>query len=139
MNIQVNGKPIRRRRGNRGRAFDRTVLKFAGLITELQASGYVNSRELAAELNRRNIPSPSGGQWSDAPIFRMMKRGVELGLPFKRRDRSYAASRRKVIRRSKDVIQAEMNAGTRSLVQALAALRDQTDAGTTASLLLRRR
>ena len=133
MPVLLKGVPARRPRGGSGVAFDRRVRAYAQLLLDKQAAGYVTSRELEAVLNEEGAPSPRGPKWSEATIYRMLKRGGELGIPFKRRGRSEAASRRKVIRRSKDAIAADMLA-LRMAAEERRRRREaeQTDAGTIA-------
>jgi hypothetical protein len=132
MSVLINGDPVTRRRGNRGVGFDKRIRQYAPMITDLQENGYVHSRALAAELNRRAVPSPSGGQWSDASLYRMMKRALELGIQFKRRGRSEAASRRRVLRRSKDAIETQRRADFQTMSQLFLKPQVPSDAGMTA-------
>lgn len=138
VSVHIYAKQPVRKRGNRAIGLDNAISKFADQILDLQAKKHVNSRELAAELNRLEIPSPSGRKWSDARVFRMLRRGVELGIPFKRRDRSDAATRRKVHRRSKEVIDAEKRAGFQLILGMLKASAAPNEAPTTALVLLRK-
>ena len=138
MSVRITGTCEARKRGNRSIGLDNAIKVFADQILQLQANKHVNSRELAAELNRLGIPSPSGGSWTHSRLFRMLARGTALGIEFKRRGRSDAASRRKVHRRSKDVIEAERRAGFRKLAMMLAGSTAPSDTGTTAMILLKR-
>jgi hypothetical protein len=49
----------------------------ASIIHELMAAGFLSRLTLAAELNRRGIPTAQGGRWHDNTVVRMLSR---LGL-----------------------------------------------------------
>jgi hypothetical protein len=127
MGVSINGKPLIAKRGGRGIAFDQSVLRFADAILVGQSKGHVHARELARWLNDQEIPSPNGGPWSASTVYRMLFRAEKLGVPVVRRSRSDAASRRKVIRRSKDAIAA----ADRLAIQKLASKLRQTDTAIT--------
>lgn len=58
----------------------RAALHAAGvgpILSELSAAG-LNSREAAADLNRRGVPAPSGGAWYEGQVRRALGR-VEVG------------------------------------------------------------
>jgi hypothetical protein len=71
-----------RRRGVDGalanrRAADARANAWASTIRELRAAGFISRRSLAAELNRRGIPTAQGGRWHYTTVVRMLSR---LGL-----------------------------------------------------------
>ena len=115
-------------RGGRGRAYDALVRTYAPQLQEMQKAGHINSRALAAALNGHGIPSPNGGLWNDAGAYRMLKRAAELGFELVRRGRSRAASKRKVRRRPKEVIEAERRQRMRHFLAKFAERREDRDA-----------
>jgi Recombinase len=71
-----------RRRGVDGalankQAADSRARALASTIRELRAAGFNSRRSLAAELNRRGIPTAQGARWHYNTVVRMLKR---LGL-----------------------------------------------------------
>jgi hypothetical protein len=79
---QVRGERSSRIRGGHGalankRAADSRANALASIIHELMAAGFLSRLTLAAELNRRGIPTAQGGRWHDNTVVRMLSR---LGL-----------------------------------------------------------
>jgi hypothetical protein len=71
-----------RRRGLQGafankQAADSRANALASTISELRGAGFISRRSLAAELNRRGIPTAQGGRWHYTTVVRMLSR---LGL-----------------------------------------------------------
>ena len=71
-----------RRRGVQGaltnkQAADSRANALASTISELRGAGFISRRSLAAELNRRGIPTAQGGRWHYTTVVRMLSR---LGL-----------------------------------------------------------
>ena len=71
-----------RQRGRQGalagkRAADSRANALASIIHELMTAGFLSRLTLAAELNRRGIPTAQGGRWHDNTVVRMLSR---LGL-----------------------------------------------------------
>ena len=64
----------------RGLGFDRKVAQFAPLIAQLQVADIRGVQEIADELNRLDIPAPSGGRFSFGTTHRVLRRGAELKL-----------------------------------------------------------
>jgi len=46
----------------------------APLIREIQAAGFTSVRAVAGELNRREVPTPRGGQWHPTTVARVLAR-----------------------------------------------------------------
>lgn len=65
-----------RQRGNEAveRAAAQRAADLAPVIAELQASGAVSLRAIAAGLNDRNIPTANGGTWSATQVMRVLSR-----------------------------------------------------------------
>jgi Recombinase len=60
----------------RAQAVERAV-ELAPMLRELRAAG-LSTRGMAAEMNRRGVPTPMGGQWHAQTVIRAMRRtGVE--------------------------------------------------------------
>jgi hypothetical protein len=59
------------------RAADSRANALASIIHEIMAAGFLSRLTLAAELNRRGIPTAQGGRWHDNTVVRMLSR---LGL-----------------------------------------------------------
>jgi hypothetical protein len=79
---QARGERSSRNRGIHGalankRAADSRANALASTIRELRAAGFTSRRSLAAELNRKGIPTAQGGRWHYNSVVRMLKR---LGL-----------------------------------------------------------
>ena len=79
---RVRGERSSRSRGMHGalanmRAADVRANALASIISELRAAGFISRRSLAAELNRRGIPTAQGGRWHRTTVTRMLTR---LGL-----------------------------------------------------------
>jgi hypothetical protein len=79
---QVSGQTPSRRRGGHGvlankRAADSRAHALASTVRKLTAAGSLSRRALAAELNRRRIPTARGGGWHYTTVVRMLTR---LGL-----------------------------------------------------------
>jgi hypothetical protein len=119
-------------RGPRGIAFDREVRAIAPEIIRRQASGIIIARDVAKSLNDDGVPKANGASWSEAVVFRMLRRGSELGLPFCRRSRNEAASLRRVLRRSQDEIASERRADLGRLLAILRKADTQSDSAITA-------
>ena len=71
-----------RRRGTHGalankRAAESHANGLASTIRELMAAGFTSPQSLAAELNRKGIPTAQGGRWHYNTVVRMLSR---LGL-----------------------------------------------------------
>ena len=47
---------------------------FASTVRELRATGFVSHKTIAAELNRRGVPTERSGRWHLTTVHRMMKR-----------------------------------------------------------------
>ncbi|MBU0658708.1 MAG: hypothetical protein KKF15_07970 [Alphaproteobacteria bacterium] len=109
VSIKMNGRSLKRPRQREG-ALDRRVRQFAQHLIARQERGIITSRDLAASLNLDGVLNPSGKLWAHRTVFRMLKRGREIDLPFVVWSRSEAASRRRVVRRSKYEIEAELRA-----------------------------
>ena len=111
----TGGKPKRYR--PMARSFTNEDLRaIASEFIKRQAAGIVIARDLAASLNDDGIDRPdSGGDWNATLVYHLLKRGKALSLPFVVRDRSTAASLRRVMRRPKDVIAAERAQGLKKL------------------------
>ena len=56
------------------------AIKLAPVLRELQAAG-LSARGMAAELNRRGVPTPVGGQWHAQTVIRTRGSGVIADLP----------------------------------------------------------
>ena len=79
---QARGERSSRNRGIHGtlankRAADSRARTLASTLRALRAAGFISRRALAAELNRRRIPTAKGGKWHYTTVVRMLKR---LGL-----------------------------------------------------------
>ena len=79
---QARGERSSRNRGIHGalankRAADSRANALASTIRELRAAGFTSRRSLAAELNRKGIPTAQGGRWHYTTVVRMLSR---LGL-----------------------------------------------------------
>lgn len=59
----------------KAKADDRAAL-LSDTLTEIQASGAVSLREIAAALNARGIPTARGGQWSAVQVQRVLARAA---------------------------------------------------------------
>ena len=71
-----------RKRGAQGAlanklAADSRANTLASTVSELRAAGFISRQSLAAELNRRGIPTAQGGRWHRTTVTRMLTR---LGL-----------------------------------------------------------
>jgi hypothetical protein len=65
----------RRKGADRVRAnADQFAAKLLPIIRELQASGVMEHRAIARELERRGIRTPRGGKWSGVQVFNVLKR-----------------------------------------------------------------
>jgi hypothetical protein len=54
---------------------DARASELAPIITELRAGGVTSSRAIAAELNARGIPTPTGrGSWQASQVVRVLAR-----------------------------------------------------------------
>lgn len=62
----------------RGSAAGKSARELAPVLTEIQEGGCTSLRAIAAELNRRGIPTSRGGEWSAAQVSRVLDR-VEGG------------------------------------------------------------
>ena len=71
------GRQVRTHVANENRA------KVLPVIAELQATGATTLRQIAAELNAREIPTPRGGEWSAVQVQRVIgaKRKPVAGAP----------------------------------------------------------
>ena len=47
---------------------------FASTVRELQETGYISRQAMAAELNRRGVPTERGGRWHYTTVARMLTR-----------------------------------------------------------------
>jgi hypothetical protein len=56
------------------RAADGRANALASTIWQLRAAGITSRRSLAAELNRRGIPTAQGGRWHYTTVVRVLKR-----------------------------------------------------------------
>ena len=73
----------------------RRVRAFAGELIARQTSGVITARDLADSLNADGVASPLSRAWSAKTVFRMLRHGKGMGLPFILRSRSEAASARR--------------------------------------------
>jgi hypothetical protein len=46
------------------------------VIAKIQAAGATTLRQIAAELNAREIPTPRGGEWSAVQVLRVLGRAT---------------------------------------------------------------
>lgn len=83
-----------RRRGNRGLGFDRDVKAFAPLFRFFQCQGVFALRDMVDLLNRTEPMGPYGNGWNHAVVFRMVRRGAELGECQPTQSRAEAARNR---------------------------------------------
>ena len=136
MAVVITGLPPKQRRANRSIGFDNEVCRYAQAFIDRQRAGFIISRDLTAKLNADGVRSKNGKPWSESKVFRMLRRGVELRIPFILRSRSEAASIRRVRRRSAGEIAASRSGPMPELSEAA-----QTDAGMIAPglMLLKRR
>jgi len=44
------------------------------IIEELQAAGFTSLRQIAAELNRREVPTARGGEWGSPAVMNLLRR-----------------------------------------------------------------
>lgn len=104
--------PVRIRRGNgpsisasrcafgapaparREGALDQRVRRNAPDFLKLQEAGLISARQIADSLNENGIKNAAGKPWAAKTIYRMLKRGKQLGLPFALRSPSQAATER---------------------------------------------
>lgn len=107
MGFTIHGLLQKKYRPRASRFSDGEIREVAPAIIKLQSRGVIIPRDLADSMNEERVPRPGGGEWNATLIYFILQRGTALGLPFIRRDRSDAASRRRVNRRPKCVIAAE--------------------------------
>lgn len=86
---------------------DRRTISLAPEIIARQKAGHITSRQLCESLKADGILQASGKAWAEATVFRMLKRGRKLGLPFVLRSKARAASERVPDQRSLDTRRAE--------------------------------
>jgi hypothetical protein len=55
-------------------AADSRANTLASTVSELRAAGFISRQSLAAELNRRGIPTAQGGRWHRTTVTRMLTR-----------------------------------------------------------------
>jgi hypothetical protein len=84
-----------KRRGNRGRHFDRAVVALAADINALRAEGIHATRQLAKALNAAGKLSSSGSQFSHTTLSRFLRRMPKLGLGDGPRSPKAAANNRR--------------------------------------------
>lgn len=133
MPVLINGRP-KPARGGRGKAFDREIRECAHMLLSAQAEGHIDSRAIADALNRQGLKTLRGSDWSDAVVYRMLKRGREIGIPFIRHGRSEAASKRKVHRRSKFEIEAARRQAFAKIASVVANGNDRADQSDAATI-----
>jgi hypothetical protein len=75
-------------------ALTRRVRAVADELVSRQQAGVISSRALAKSLNADGIPNPLGRRWSSKSVYRMLKHGKALGLPFIVRSPAEAAEQR---------------------------------------------
>src|SRR5580692_2462592 len=85
MTVQISSGPRRtpllpRPSPNRTIPFNAHVQRVAPDIRELQAEGVQGIDDLAAAMNERGVPSPSGTAWSYGTMRRVLLRGRKLRL-----------------------------------------------------------
>ena len=68
------GKTGRQRAKENKAAADAHAATLAPLIRELRADGITTVRAVAAELNRRAVPTPRGGAWHPTSVARLLAR-----------------------------------------------------------------
>ena len=81
-------------RGTRGRHFDLAVASLATAINELWSAGVRNIRQMANCLNERGLVASSGGPFSYATTWRVLRRLEELHLAAGPRTLGQAARQR---------------------------------------------
>jgi hypothetical protein len=84
-----------KRRGNRGRHFDREVATLAPDINALRAQGIHATRQLAEALNAAGKLSSTGGQLSHTTVNRYLRRMPKLGLGDGPQSPKFAANNRR--------------------------------------------
>jgi len=84
-----------KRRGNRGRHFDRAVAALAPDINALRAQGIHATRHLAEALNAAGKVTSTGGQFSHTILRRYLRRMPKLGLGDGPRSPKAAANNRR--------------------------------------------
>jgi len=134
MSVHLNGRRLCKASPRANRFRHHEVEKFAARVALLQASGVITSRDLAVWLNEQGIENPHGKHWSHAVVFRLLRRAKLAGLPVILRSRSEATSARRVRRRSKSEINAEMNARFNLFVAKVQGNASETDPAIIAAL-----
>jgi DNA invertase Pin-like site-specific DNA recombinase len=56
-----------------------TAEDLAHIIAEVQAKGATSLRQIGAELNRRDIPTPRGGKWAPTAVRNVLSRMAAVG------------------------------------------------------------
>jgi DNA invertase Pin-like site-specific DNA recombinase len=57
-----------------------TARDLAGIVAEIRAGGATSLRQIAAELNRRGIPTPRGGQWGAPAVRNVVNRITAISV-----------------------------------------------------------
>lgn len=93
--LQAGVRTSNGKRGPAGDAFDRRVHEIAPTIIAQQKQGCVSGRQLEASFAADGILNWKCRRWDHRTLYRVLKRGKELGLAFILRTRSQAAMERK--------------------------------------------
>ena len=124
------------KRGVAGKAFDRRVREIAPEIIARQQEGCVTARQLEGSLHADGVLNVKGRRWQHRCLYRVLKRGLELGMDFILRSKSQAARERKPDYRSRAEKVAGREARFAKLLASSPGLKAQFDAVITSPILL---
>jgi len=72
-----HGKVLARQNYHQAQRFARDM---ADDVAAIRADGFTSVRVITAELNRREVPTPRGGQWHVASVHRLLRRLDDIGV-----------------------------------------------------------